>query len=79
MACSANGIMRKFMEDSMVKSPSGSSPCNIPPPYDPSTLEEFIEKESNLKRQVQIVTIHHQGTFKSQISETPSSYLILGQ
>ncbi|KAJ7951123.1 O-glucosyltransferase rumi-like [Quillaja saponaria] len=54
MACSANGLWRKFMEDSMVKSPSDFSPCSIPPPYDPSTLRDFLEKKANLTRQVQI-------------------------
>ncbi|KAJ7962359.1 O-glucosyltransferase rumi-like [Quillaja saponaria] len=66
MACSANGIMRKFMEDSMVKSPSSYSPCNIPPPYDPSTLQEFIEKKSNLTRQVQMWQHESQNINKTQ-------------
>ncbi|KAJ7962355.1 O-glucosyltransferase rumi-like [Quillaja saponaria] len=66
MACPATGVMRKFMEDSMVKSPSGSSPCNIPPPYDPSTLEEFIKKKSNLTRQVQMWQHESQNINKTQ-------------
>ncbi|XP_057730664.1 uncharacterized protein LOC130945998 isoform X1 [Arachis stenosperma] len=53
MACSEQGIGRKFMEDSMVKSPSDSYPCTIPPPYDPSTLQGILDRKDSLTKQVE--------------------------
>ncbi|CAJ2657799.1 unnamed protein product [Trifolium pratense] len=54
MACDVNGTQRKFMEESMVKFPSDSNPCTIPPPYDPFTLQELLERKANSTRQVEI-------------------------
>ncbi|XP_027336776.1 protein O-glucosyltransferase 1-like [Abrus precatorius] len=54
MACALQGTQRRFMEDSMVKFPSDSNPCTIPPPYDPITLQRFLENQANLTRQVEI-------------------------
>ncbi|KAK7349533.1 hypothetical protein VNO77_06975 [Canavalia gladiata] len=54
MACSVNGTQRRFMEESMVKFPSDSNPCTIPPRFDPITLKEILEKNSNSTRQVEI-------------------------
>lgn len=53
MACSAKGTWRKFMEESMVKSPSDSIPCSLPPPYDPSALKNFTDTKVKLTRQVE--------------------------
>ncbi|KAA8520812.1 hypothetical protein F0562_011485 [Nyssa sinensis] len=38
MACPADGIEKRFMMESLVKGPSITSPCTIPPPYDPQAL-----------------------------------------
>ncbi|XP_061373552.1 uncharacterized protein LOC133315888 [Gastrolobium bilobum] len=54
MACTVDGIHRRFMEESMVKFPSDSNPCTIPPPYDPLTLQGFLERKTNSTRQVEI-------------------------
>ncbi|KAJ1381308.1 Lipopolysaccharide-modifying protein, partial [Sesbania bispinosa] len=54
MACAVNGTQRRFMEESMVKFPSDSNPCTIPLPYDPLTLQGFLEKKANSTRQVEI-------------------------
>ncbi|KAH7522674.1 hypothetical protein FEM48_Zijuj07G0163700 [Ziziphus jujuba var. spinosa] len=53
MACSSNGISNRFMRESMVKYPSHSLPCTLPP-YDPHVLADFFEKKANLTRQVEI-------------------------
>lgn len=53
MACAASGTERRFMEESMVKFPSDSNPCTIPPPYDPKTLQDFLGKKANSIRQVE--------------------------
>ncbi|TKY63887.1 O-glucosyltransferase 1 [Spatholobus suberectus] len=54
MACAVNGTQRRFMEESMVKFPSDSNPCTIPSPYDPKSLQDFLEKKANSIRQVEI-------------------------
>ncbi|KAK7389991.1 hypothetical protein VNO78_25288 [Psophocarpus tetragonolobus] len=54
MACGVNGIQRRFMEDSMVKFPSDSNPCTLPPPYEPINLQDFIENRDNSIRQVEV-------------------------
>ncbi|RDY13125.1 Protein O-glucosyltransferase 1, partial [Mucuna pruriens] len=54
MACGLNGTERRFMEESMVKFPSDSNPCTIPPPYDPVGLRDFLDKKTNSIRQVEI-------------------------
>ncbi|KAF8412273.1 hypothetical protein HHK36_000234 [Tetracentron sinense] len=47
MACPADGIEKKFMIESMVKSPTDTSPCTMPPPYDPPALQAFLRRKSN--------------------------------
>ncbi|KAK0581560.1 hypothetical protein LWI29_015144 [Acer saccharum] len=55
MACNANGNWKKFMEESMVMSPSDDdrAPCALPLPYDPPALKEFFDKKSGLIKQVE--------------------------
>ena len=53
MACAVDGTWRRFMEESMVKFPGDSYPCTIPPPYDPSTLQDFLERKDNSTKQVE--------------------------
>jgi len=48
------GNKRRFMEESMVKVPSDSNPCTIPPPFDPLALEEFLGRKANSIMQVEI-------------------------
>ncbi|GKV31118.1 hypothetical protein SLEP1_g39854 [Rubroshorea leprosula] len=42
MACPAKGLEKKFMMESLVKSPSDTSPCRMPPPYDPASLHTML-------------------------------------
>ena len=53
MACPATGTWKKFMEESMVMSPSDEIPCSFPPPYDPQALQNFLERKANSTRQVE--------------------------
>lgn len=48
LACSADGIWREFMEESLEKAPSESDPCSLPPPYEPQEIKDFVE--GNVKR-----------------------------
>ncbi|XP_020551155.1 protein O-glucosyltransferase 1-like [Sesamum indicum] len=47
MACRAQGLEKKFMTDTLVKGPSFSSPCTMPPPYGPASFHSVIEKKRN--------------------------------
>lgn len=53
MACQADGNMKKFMMESLVKSPSTTSPCTLPPPYDPKTLGTIRRRKANSMKQVE--------------------------
>ena len=53
MACSANGTEKKFMRESLVKEPSLTSPCTMPPPFEPKVLGDFYRSNLNLIRQVE--------------------------
>uniref|UniRef100_A0A5B7BT47 Glycosyl transferase CAP10 domain-containing protein n=1 Tax=Davidia involucrata TaxID=16924 RepID=A0A5B7BT47_DAVIN len=53
MACPADGIEKRFMMESLVKGPSITSPCTIPPPYDPRTLGAFVKRKVNSIKQVE--------------------------
>ncbi|PON90874.1 Lipopolysaccharide-modifying protein [Trema orientale] len=54
MACPANGLMREFMMQSMVKSPADHSPCTMPPPYGPASLYSFLQKKINTIKEVEL-------------------------
>ncbi|XP_038906932.1 O-glucosyltransferase rumi-like isoform X2 [Benincasa hispida] len=47
------GLHKKFLEDSLEKSPSDTEPCDLPP-HDPTVLNEFREKKLNALKQVEI-------------------------
>lgn len=51
MACPAQGLTQEFMTESLVKSPAETSPCTLPPPYDPASLL-FVHstKQSSIKQ-----------------------------
>ncbi|KAJ0041909.1 hypothetical protein Pint_17447 [Pistacia integerrima] len=51
MACPAEGLQKKFMIESMVTGPSETSPCTMPPPYDPPSLSTILRRnEKTLTR-----------------------------
>ncbi|XP_027110313.1 uncharacterized protein [Coffea arabica] len=53
MACPADGLVKKYMVDSVVTSPSEAAPCTMPPPYDPPTLHSILERKEDLIKQVE--------------------------
>ncbi|XP_062086945.1 uncharacterized protein LOC133793660 [Humulus lupulus] len=53
MACPATGTWRNFMVDSMVKSPSSSIPCTLPP-HDPQAIPQLHHKRDSSIRQVEM-------------------------
>ncbi|CAI0424931.1 unnamed protein product, partial [Linum tenue] len=51
MACHQNGTYRKFMMESLVRSPSDSVPCNLPPAFDSNELRDFWDgNDKSIKR-----------------------------
>ncbi|XP_004309206.1 PREDICTED: O-glucosyltransferase rumi homolog [Fragaria vesca subsp. vesca] len=53
MACQAEGLEKKFMMESMVKGPAVTSPCTMPPPYDPASLFSVLRRRSNIIKRVE--------------------------
>lgn len=53
MACNSEGLVKKFMEESIVKGPADVGPCTMPPPYDPQTLNSILERKVNSVKQVE--------------------------
>ncbi|TYH97681.1 hypothetical protein ES332_A12G259500v1 [Gossypium tomentosum] len=55
MACQAEGLeglKKKFMMESLVKGPSITNPCTLPPPYDTRALAAFLRRKNNSILQV---------------------------
>ncbi|XP_022738457.1 O-glucosyltransferase rumi homolog isoform X2 [Durio zibethinus] len=53
MACPAVGLIKEFMIESVVKGPSLTSPCTLPPPHDPASLYALLRKKDNSINQVE--------------------------
>uniref|UniRef100_A0A5B7BFV0 Glycosyl transferase CAP10 domain-containing protein n=1 Tax=Davidia involucrata TaxID=16924 RepID=A0A5B7BFV0_DAVIN len=54
LACSGKGLKKKYKINSMVKGPADTSPCTMPPPYDPAILQAFLQRKSKLTKQVEM-------------------------
>ncbi|GAV88308.1 Glyco_transf_90 domain-containing protein, partial [Cephalotus follicularis] len=54
MVCPANGLKKKFMMESLVKGPADTSPCTIPPPFDPPSLYRLLNRKENSIKQVEL-------------------------
>ncbi|KAK4283093.1 hypothetical protein QN277_000087 [Acacia crassicarpa] len=54
MVCKAQGLEKKFMMDSMVKAPSNTNPCTLPPPYDPPSLHSHLRRKQSSILQVEL-------------------------
>ncbi|GKV31127.1 hypothetical protein SLEP1_g39862 [Rubroshorea leprosula] len=52
MACPAKGLVKKFMMESLVKSPSDTNPSRMPPPYDPASLHTMLRTREDLVKRV---------------------------
>ncbi|XP_020204629.1 O-glucosyltransferase rumi homolog [Cajanus cajan] len=53
MVCGAEGTVKKFMMESLVKGPSNTSPCTMPPPYDPPSLQAHLKRKEDSIQQVE--------------------------
>ncbi|KAK6155700.1 hypothetical protein DH2020_009948 [Rehmannia glutinosa] len=53
MACPAEGLVKKFMFDSMVMGPSDVNPCSMPPAFEPFALEQYLDRKLYSIKQVE--------------------------
>ncbi|KAK7310806.1 hypothetical protein RJT34_08547 [Clitoria ternatea] len=53
MVCKAEGLEKKFMMESLVKGPTNTNPCTMPPPYDPPSLHALLRRKEASIQQVQ--------------------------
>ncbi|KAF2320392.1 hypothetical protein GH714_027372 [Hevea brasiliensis] len=54
MACRLGGLEKEFILESMVKSPAETSPCTLPPPYDPPSLHAIFRRREISIKQVEL-------------------------
>ncbi|GAV79998.1 Glyco_transf_90 domain-containing protein [Cephalotus follicularis] len=54
MGCPADGLVKKFMMESMVKGPADTSPCTIPPPFAASSLYGILSRKENSTKEVEL-------------------------
>uniref|UniRef100_A0A7N2MHR4 Glycosyl transferase CAP10 domain-containing protein n=1 Tax=Quercus lobata TaxID=97700 RepID=A0A7N2MHR4_QUELO len=54
MACPAEGVQKKFFMESMENGPTYTSPCTMPHPYDPPSLQAFLQREEISIKQVEL-------------------------
>ncbi|KAG5007150.1 O-glucosyltransferase rumi [Glycine max] len=52
MVCGAEGPVKKFMMESLVKVPANTDPCSMPAPYDPPTLHAQLKRKESSIQQV---------------------------
>ncbi|KAB2626702.1 KDEL motif-containing protein 1-like [Pyrus ussuriensis x Pyrus communis] len=54
MACPADESPKQSMTESLVKSPSTTDPCTMPPPYEPQAFAKLYRRNINSITQVQL-------------------------
>ncbi|KAG4941708.1 hypothetical protein JHK87_045579 [Glycine soja] len=52
MVCGAEGPVKKFMMESLVKVPANTDPCTIPAPFDPPSLNAQLQRKESSIQQV---------------------------
>ncbi|XP_078182466.1 uncharacterized protein LOC144576087 isoform X2 [Carex rostrata] len=52
MACSATGLTKQFMLDSMVKSTYDFEPCLLPPPFKTEEIDEITQRKDEYMRNI---------------------------
>lgn len=61
LACRQQGLVKKFMLESMVKSPSQKLPCIMPSPFDEDSLKKLFEKKGGIIKQVEGMVSKYMG------------------
>lgn len=69
-------LVRKFFDESKVKSPKDTPPCKMPPPYEPQELVGILEKKDSIIKQVEMKAsqyyLHKFGKLQQKIPENPN-------
>ncbi|KAL5173742.1 hypothetical protein HKD37_16G046224 [Glycine soja] len=82
MVCGAEGSVKKFMMESLVKVPANTDPCTMPAPFDPPTLYVTLQRKESSIQQVKKKrkvsgkdTLESSGSqsWKSKVSGTQTS------
>ncbi|KAL3524276.1 hypothetical protein ACH5RR_017110 [Cinchona calisaya] len=66
MACPAEGLVKKYMMDSISTGPSDVPPCTMPPPYDPAALHSIVQRKEDSRKQVEEWEKHYWDTQNKQ-------------
>ncbi|XP_021717485.1 O-glucosyltransferase rumi homolog isoform X2 [Chenopodium quinoa] len=53
-ACSPMGLETTYKIETMVNGPSERGPCQLPPPYDPLTIQSIRDQNAKIKKQVKM-------------------------
>ena len=53
MANTGGDLEKSYKKESSVKAPSTTTPCTMPPPYDPKTLKSFLKLKEKVTRKVE--------------------------
>ncbi|WVZ86540.1 hypothetical protein U9M48_033300, partial [Paspalum notatum var. saurae] len=72
LACQAEGLEKKFLVESMVKSARDVDPCNLPPPFDPHELKMLKQRKENSIKQIQIWNSDRECDLRSLVGESLS-------
>ncbi|KAJ4949826.1 hypothetical protein NE237_008300 [Protea cynaroides] len=59
MGCSASGFVKQSMKESVEIGPSNTEPCTMPPPFDSTTLRDFLDEKENQTKEVEHATKGH--------------------
>ncbi|GMH22477.1 hypothetical protein Nepgr_024320 [Nepenthes gracilis] len=51
--CGPNGLEHMYRLETMVEGPAQRNPCAMPPPYSPQALQELLDQNAKIKRQVE--------------------------
>ncbi|KAG2567671.1 O-glucosyltransferase rumi homolog isoform X1 [Panicum virgatum] len=54
LACQAEGLEKKFLVDSMVKSAHDAGPCDLPPPFSSRELKMLKQRRENSVKQIEM-------------------------
>lgn len=53
MANTGGDLEKIYKNESSVKGPATTSPCTMPPPYDPKALKAFLKRKDKVTRKVE--------------------------
>ncbi|KAM7260909.1 hypothetical protein ACFE04_026384 [Oxalis oulophora] len=59
MSSKENGLVKEYMEESLVKLPTNSTPCTMPGQFDPVELQQFEERQDNVRKRLLSEVVGH--------------------